>query len=75
MVCESIFVFGGYDDIIKDENKCMLLFVEEYFINVWIWRKVGDIVYVVWFMLVVVLKEKIYVFGGILVDDKELDVI
>lgn len=26
-------------------------------------------------MLVVVLKEKIYVFGGILVDDKELDVI
>lgn len=74
-VCESIFVLGGYDDTIKDENKRTLSSVEEYLINARTWRKAGDIVHAVRSMSAAVSKEKIYVFGGILADDKESDAI
>lgn len=67
----SIFVLGGYDDNIKDESSKTLSSVEEYDINPRAWKKAGHLPIAVRSMSSTVSKEKIYVFGGILSDDKE----
>jgi hypothetical protein len=67
----SIFVLGGYDDNIKDEPSKTLSSVEEYDINPRAWKKAGHLPIAVRSMSSTVSKEKIFVFGGILSDDKE----
>jgi hypothetical protein len=62
---------GGYDDNIKDESSKTLSSVEEYDINPRAWKKAGHLPIAVRSMSSTVSKEKIFVFGGILSDDKE----
>ncbi|XP_076093860.1 kelch-like protein 35 isoform X1 [Mytilus galloprovincialis] len=67
----SIYVLGGYDDNIKEESSKTLSSVEEYDINQRTWKKAGHLPKAVRSMSSTVSKEKIFVFGGILSDDKE----
>lgn len=67
----SIYVLGGFDDNIKEESSKTLSSVEEYDINQRTWKKGGHLPIAVRSMSSTVSKEKIFVFGGILADDKE----
>ncbi|KAK3087042.1 hypothetical protein FSP39_000933 [Pinctada imbricata] len=72
-VGENIIVLGGYDDSVKDEKQRTLNSVEEYNIHSRTWRKAGELVQGVRSMSAAVLREKIFIFGGILQNDVETD--
>ncbi|KAJ8321330.1 hypothetical protein KUTeg_001188 [Tegillarca granosa] len=72
-VGDSIYVLGGYDDNIKEETSKTLSTVDEYNINSRTWKKIGDLPIPVRSMASAVAKEKIYIYGGILFNERETD--
>ena len=74
-VGESLYVLGGYDDNQKDESMRTLSDISEYTINSKTWTQAGSLVTNVRSMTAAVSKERIYVFGGMLTDEKETNIV
>ncbi|KAL3871077.1 hypothetical protein ACJMK2_039097 [Sinanodonta woodiana] len=74
-VGESLFVLGGYDDKATDEVEKTLTCILEYGVNSRRWEAVGKLATPVRSMSASVSKEKIFVFGGILNDEKETQMV
>ena len=74
-VGESLFVLGGYDDNQKEESNRTLSDIGEYGISSRIWGSVGSLITPVRSMTAAVSKEKIFIFGGNLSDEKETNIV
>lgn len=74
-VGESLFVIGGYDDNQKEESNRTLSDIGEYAITSRTWSQCGELVTAVRSMTAAVCKEKIFIFGGLLADEKETDIV
>ena len=74
-VGESLFVIGGYDDNQKEESERTLSDIGEYGISSRVWSSVGELITPVRSMTAAVSKEKIFIFGGNLSDEKETNIV
>ena len=74
-VGESLFVLGGYDDNKQDEAARTLNDISEYNIGARTWATYGELHTPVRSMAAAVSKEKIFVFGGLLADEKETNIV
>jgi hypothetical protein len=72
---ESLFVLGGYDDNQKEESSRTLSDIGEYAISSHTWSHTGDLVTAVRSTTAAVSKEKIFIFGGLLADEKETNIV
>lgn len=74
-VGESLFILGGYDDNLKEESSRTLSDISEYSISSRTWASIGSLTTAVRSMTAAVSKEKVFVFGGLLADEKETNVV
>ena len=74
-VGESLYVLGGYDDNQKSELSRTLSNIEEFSISSRTWSSVGDLITPVRSMTAAVSKEKIFIFGGNMSDEKETNIV
>lgn len=74
-VGDSLFVLGGYDDLKKEESEKTLSDVGEYTISSRTWTSCGQLSTPIRSTTAAVNKEKIFVFGGLLADEKETNII
>lgn len=64
VVREFIYIIGGKNLKVK-EGKNVLSFIEEYSIRGRRWRVMGELMILVYFVVFIVIGERIYIFGGI----------
>ncbi|XP_045195642.2 kelch-like protein 6 isoform X1 [Mercenaria mercenaria] len=74
-VGESLFVLGGYDDNQTEESNRTLNDIGEYAITSRTWSKCGELNTPVRSTTAAVSKEKIFIFGGLLADEKETNIV
>lgn len=74
-VGESLFVLGGYDDNQKEESNRTLCDIGEYAISSRTWSSCGELTTPVRSTTAAVSKEKIFIFGGLLSDEKETKIV
>ncbi|XP_052788895.1 kelch-like protein 24 isoform X2 [Mya arenaria] len=74
-VGESLFVLGGYDDNQTYDADRTLKDISEYTISSRSWISCGELHTPVRSMTAAVNKEKIFVFGGLLADEKETNIV
>ncbi|KAH3792837.1 hypothetical protein DPMN_146336 [Dreissena polymorpha] len=74
-VRDSLFVLGGYDDNLPEEANRTLSDISEYTISSRIWSQCGKLLTPVRSTTAAVSKEKIFVFGGLLADEKETNIV
>ena len=72
---ESLYVLGGYDDNQKKESNKTLCEISEYAISSRTWSNCGKLITAVRSMTSAVSNQKIFVFGGMSMDEKETNIV
>lgn len=74
IVGELVYVLGGYDDG-NEEGFWIILVIEKFKLVVGEWEDCGYFSMLVWLVVFVVYREKIFLFGGVIGEDYDIKIV